>query len=272
MNVLLITETLSSNFEPKLIKELNKIDINVEVIDVSKNKDFNPKKYDLVYSRMMPYENCGLLSYYISKIFEIRGSRFVDTPDNVLTFQNKLLCYELLKDKVPMLESELLLPKSKLRNLLNKNKIYKPILGRAGYYVEKIRKTSPKLLSLYKKRLEKSYKTYPFLIEDYINFDKLVRVFILNKKPLFALSSTKTNWKTSIYENVFKFNMDSKLKKYSNIVAKEINLNIGAFDFFYKNGEYLFNEFNYCCDLPRINNILGYNLHKKVAKVFKKLV
>lgn len=272
MKFLLITESLGYNFEPQLIKELKKLDVNTEIIDLSKIKTFIPKKYDLIYARLMPYENCGLISYYLSKTLEIKSNKFVDSPENILNYQNKLLCYELLKDKIPIVKTELLLPNSKIGKKFEKTKIVKPLFGRAGYCVEKISKNSPKLLTLYLKKKSISYLTYPYIVQDYIDFEKLVRVIILNKKPVFALSTDKKNWKCSIYKKAYQYSLDNKLKNYSKIAAEEMNLNIGAFDFFFKDGEYIFNEFNYCCDLPEINKMVGFNFHKKVSKFFLNLV
>ena len=268
MNFLLITESLSYNFEPKLVEELNKLGVNVNILDLSINKEFVPEKYNLIYARTMPYKNCGLISYYISKVLEMQNNRFVDSPEKVFNYQNKLISYELLKDKIPVVRTELLLPHSKLRNKFEDTKIVKPLFGRAGYGVEKINKFSPKLFTLYLKMKQVSYLTYPYIIQDYVEFDKLIRVIILNKKPVFALSTDKKDWKCSIYRNAYQYPIDAKLKKYSEIAAKEMDLNIGGFDFFLKDGEYIFNEFNYCCDLPDINKIVGFNFHRKVAEFF----
>jgi len=269
MNFLLITESLGYNFESQLIKELKKQEVNAEILDLSKIKTFVPKRYDLIYTRLMPYENYGLISYYLSKIFEIKGSKFVDLPDKVFNYQNKLLCYELLKDKIPTVETELLLPNSKIK--FENTKVVKPLFGLAGYCVDKISKNSPKLLTLYFKKKSISYLTYPYIIQDFIDFEKLVRVMILNKNPIFALSTDKKNWKCCIYREVYQMPLNNKLKKYSKIAAKEMDLHIGAFDFFFKDGEYIFNEFNYAPDLSNINEILHYNFHKKVAKFFLNL-
>jgi len=126
MKFLLITESLGHNFESQLIEELKKQEVNPEILDLSKIKTFVPKKYDLIYARLMPYENYGLISYYLSKILEIKGSKFVDSPDKVFNYQNKLLCYELLKDKIPIVETELLLPNSKIK--FENTKVVKPYL------------------------------------------------------------------------------------------------------------------------------------------------
>ena len=266
MRFLLITEALSNNFEPGLIEELKNLGINVEILDISKAKELKTKKYDLIYSRVMPYENCGFISYYISKAFEVIGNKFVDPPDKILNYQNKFICYELLKTKIPMAKTKLLLPKSKVK--LGRTKIIKPIFGRAGHLVEKL--TYPKLIALSLRKKQKSYFAYPHIIQDYIKFDQLVRVCILNKKPIFAITSKKKGWKDYIYQHARKYEFDKKLLKYSTIAARELNLNICFLDFFKVRKGYIFNEFNYCCDLPDINKILGYNFHKKVAKFFIK--
>ena len=268
MKFLLITETLSPNFESSLIKELKNLGIEVDVLELSSVKKIHYKKYDLVYSRIM--QKFGFFGYYVSKAFEIRGCKFVDPVEKIFSCQNKFLSYQLLKNKIPLPETELLLPKAKPK--LNKIKVVKPIFGRAGYLVYKISKYSPKLLTLYLRRKLNHYLTYPFIIQEYVEFERLIRVCVLNKKPIFAITSRKKSWRDAIYKNAEKYEFDEKLLNYSKIAAKEFGLRIAFLDFFKVKDDYIFNELNYCCDLPKINNILGYNFHRKVAEFFIKLV
>lgn len=268
MKFLLITETLSPNFESGLIKELKNLGIEVDVLDLSSTKKIRYKKYDLVYSRIM--QKFGFLGYYVSKAFEIRGCKFVDSAEKIFTCQNKFLSYQLLKNKIPLPKTELLLPREKLK--LNKTKVIKPIFGRCGYLVYRINKYSPKLLTFYLRRKLNEYLTYPFIIQDYVEFKRLVRVCVLNKKPIFAITSRKKSWKDAIYENAEKYEFDGKLLNYSKIAAKEFGLRIAFLDFFKVKNNYIFNELNYCCDLPKINELLGYNFHRRVAEFFIKLI
>jgi len=226
-------------------------------------------QWDLIHLRI---GGATRMPFMLTSQLEMMGYRLINKPSAIFKTNNKYLGTSLVKKtiRVPKtyLISKYLKNFQKIPQLLNFPFIIKPIISIQGKGVVKI-ENQEQLDNYLNKLNRRKLIGSPRFVQEFIPFDKLVRVVMVGQEVIdAAYDKPKDGWQCSVClnPNVKPYPLNEKLKKISLKVKQVTGQEICMLDLFEKDGEYIFNEINNQCDLSFMQQATGINHAKKIAE------
>lgn len=256
-----------------LAQELEKLGAKVDIHHFSSLFPLSNKlklpKYDLIYLRI---GGSIRVTFTLTTQLEIMGYKLVNNPRSIFLTNNKylgtVLASKVMKTPKTYLIGKRLEDFNKLKEKLDFPFVIKPLLSIQGKGVAKIE--NEQQLKEYKNSLSRAKLIgYPRLAQEFINYDKLIRVVMIGDEIIDSAYDQPTNdWKCSVCINpkVKPYPLNDNLKETALKLKKITGQEISMLDIFEKDGEYIFNEINNQCDLSLMHQATGINHAQKIAQ------
>lgn len=225
--------------------------------------------YDLIYLRI-----AGTFSvrFVLVTQLELMGYRLINNPRSIFITNNKFLGCSVVKEVIKVPPTFLVSRRENLKEVPSKINfpfVLKPIISIGGKGVIKIG-NQEQLEEYYKKVDPRRIKKRPVYAQEFVDFDRLVRVIMVGDEVIDAAYDKleEGDWKCSVCvnPNVKPYPIDKKLRNLALRVKSVTKQEICMLDIFEKDGEYTFNEINNQCDLSYMQQATGINHAGKIAE------
>lgn len=267
-----IIQSPKKGYGEVVAREIRKLGCKV---DLKTWSDFFPSpsvlklpKWDVVWVRPPPFTSTR---WFIINQLQIMGYKLVNNPMSIVKTTNKFLGTVVASSVMKTPKTYLILTKRNLETVVKKIGfpiVVKPVFSSMGRGVEKI--SSKKELRNYLKMVdERELTRSPILAQEFIEYEKLIRVVMVGNKVIdAAYDFPKDDWKCSVCvnPNVIPYRINKKLRRIALKVKKATGQEISMLDVFEVDGEYVFNEINNACDLGPMQKATGVNHAKEIAK------
>lgn len=226
-------------------------------------------RWDLIYLRI---GGATRVTFMLTSQLEMMGYRLINKPSAIFKTNNKYLGIALVKEIIRVPKTYLIGKRledfQKIPQLLGFPFVIKPVLSIQGKGVLKI-ENKEQLDSYLNKLNRRKLIGYPRFVQEFIPFEKLIRVVMVGQEIIdAAYDEPKNGWQCSVClnPNVKPYPLNEKLEKLSFKIKQITGQEICMLDLFEKDGQYIFNEINNQCDLSLMQQATGVNHAKKIAE------
>lgn len=260
-------------FTSMIARELESLGAKVDVLHRSEffplSNQLNLPAWDLIYLRI---GGSMRVTFMLTTQLAIMGYKLVNNPSSIFRTNNKYLATVLIKDVIKTPKTFLIGKKledfQKITQFLKFPFVLKPVQSIQGKGVVKIENQS-QLNDYVNKITKKELIGYPRFAQEYIIYDKLIRVVMVGDEIIdTAYDQPTTDWKCSVCQNpnVKPYSLNKNIKKIAQQIKKITGQEICMLDIFEKDGNYIFNEINNQCDLSFMQQATGINHARKIAQ------
>lgn len=206
-------------------------------------------------------------SLQVIKTFELMGYRLINNPFCIEHTTNKFLGTLVAKQKAGVTVPKTYLLDPRIQTELNEIEfpiVIKPIMSSEGKNIKKITNKNE-----YRRLIDNLSFEGPFLLQELIVFQKLLRIVVVGDKIIDAAYDVpKEGWKATVClnPNVKPYKITDELVDYSFRLKEAFKGDIIVIDVFETKDGFVFNEINNACNLYSMYQATGVNHAKEIAK------
>lgn len=273
-SVIIVTTKAFGPYHKEIAESLKKLGLQVFVSDwelkhinrIIRDNNLNPDT-TIIHARTAGKRVSRILSR-----FEKRGYRVINRTSTLRLTSNKYLATEHAKENgfsVPKTEKFLKSDLSAIKGFIRKHNhcVLKPILtpgkARGIVFFDQVNSALPKLLG--------SISGDEVVLQEYIGYEKLIRVIVIGGKALVHQVTFKTgdladlNLPVDEREVFWYENAPRKVLDLAEKIALSFASDICYIDFFQTKGQYIFNEINSASGFSKHDRVVPSPVHKEIA-------